>query len=131
MTTTTIERAGIRRDPAPLPAALRAAHLEAADIVAGLDLDDAALWRAADGFVADIAAAAYDFAARLTGDPPVPTAAGVPPVVRVRELAAAQRRLVRALDGPLVASGQPLDQAANHIRMLGLGLCSVARSAHC
>lgn len=128
MTTTTIEQASVRGDLATAAADLQAAHLEVAGIVAEMDLEDTALWRAADGFVADIAAAAYDVAAKLTGDPPVRAAVRVPPVVRVRELAAAQRRLFSVLNRRAVG-GEPLDQAADHVRMLGRGLRCVTSSA--
>jgi hypothetical protein len=128
VTTTTIEQASVRGDLATAQADLQAAHLEAAGIVAELDLDDTAVWRAADGFVADIAAAAYDVAPKLTGDPPVQVAARVPPVVRVRELATAQRRLFSVLNRR-AAIGEPLDQAADQVRMLGRGLRCVTRSA--
>lgn len=128
MTTTTIDQVTARLDLTTALADLRIAHLEAAAVVAELALDDAALWRAADGFVADIAVAAYDVAAKLTGDPPVRAAVRVPPVVRVRELAAAQRRLFSVLNRRAVG-GEPLDQAADHVRMLGRGLRCVTRSA--
>jgi hypothetical protein len=87
---------------------VRAAHLEAAAVVADLDLDDRGLWRRVDRVVAELAGSAYDIAAAVTGTRSGAVAAYVPPVVRVRELASAQRRLFAALDRYPDADGELL-----------------------
>jgi hypothetical protein len=78
-------------------ATLRTAHLAAGPQVASLDLDDATLWRRVDGIVAAISAQAYAVAAALSGQPKLRCATRVAPVVRVRELAAAQSALFAQL----------------------------------
>lgn len=97
MTTATLVR------PAPAEASeavalVRAAHDEFVDVVAGLDLDDRAVWAAADRSVARVSAEAYAMASALTGDRWAVAQPGVPPVVRIRELSVAQRRMFAALD---------------------------------
>jgi hypothetical protein len=81
-----------------LAATLRSAHLEAGRLVASLDLDDAALWARVDAVVAGVSAQAYAVAAALSGQPARRCASRVPPIVRVRELAAAQSALFVQLD---------------------------------
>jgi hypothetical protein len=97
---------------------VRAAHLEAAALVAELDLDTRRLWRRVDRVVVELAAAAYDLAAAVTGTPAGVVAAYVPPVVRVRELASAQRRLFAALDRHPEADGELLAWAGRQARQL-------------
>jgi hypothetical protein len=87
-----------RGSGSPLAATLRSAHLEAGRLVASLDLDDAALWARVDAVVAGVSAQAYAVAAALSGQPARQCASRVPPVVRVRELAAAQGALFVQLD---------------------------------
>lgn len=91
---------------------VRAAHLEAAALVAELDLDDRRHWHRVDRVVAELAAAAYDLSAAVTGTRASAVATHVPPVVRVSELAAAQRRLFAALDRHPEADGELLAWAA-------------------
>jgi hypothetical protein len=95
---------------------VRAIHLEAAAVVAELDLDDRELWQRVDRVVAELAGAAYDLAAAVTGSPPVTVAAYLPPVVRVRELASAQRRLFAALDRHPQTDGELLAWADRQAR---------------
>jgi hypothetical protein len=97
---------------------IRAAHLEAAALVAVLDLDDRRHWRRVDRVVAELAAAAYDLATALTGTRTGVVAAHVPPVVRVSELASAQRRLFAALDRHPQADRELLAWAARQARQL-------------
>lgn len=100
MSTITVPR---HRDQAELreaTAALHAGHAQAAQAVAALDLDDPGVWAAADGLVSALAAEAYWLTARLSGDPPIVPAVRVPPVVRLRELAVAQRGLAARLPAP-------------------------------
>jgi hypothetical protein len=74
-----------------------------------MDLGDAALWAGVAAVVAAISAEAYAVAAALSGRPPRRCARRMPPVVRVRELAAAQIALFVQLDRggvePLPAEG--------------------------
>lgn len=95
---------------------VREAHLEAAALVAGLDLDDRRQWRRVDRVVAELAGAAYDVAAALTRTRAGVAAAYVPPVVRVAELASAQRRLFAALDRHPEADRELLAWAAGQAR---------------
>ncbi|HEY8473119.1 MAG TPA: hypothetical protein VIL37_10870 [Natronosporangium sp.] len=77
---------------------VQAAHLEAAALVADLDLDDRRQWLRVDRAIAELAEAAYDLAAAISHTPPRNVAAHVPPVVRISELASAQRQLFTVLD---------------------------------
>jgi hypothetical protein len=97
---------------------VRTAHLDAAALVAELDLDDRRLWRRVDRVVAELAGAAYDLAAALTGTRTGTVAAYVPPVVRVRELASAQRRLFAALERSPAADGELLVWAGRQAQQL-------------
>jgi hypothetical protein len=74
------------------------AHREFTDVVAGLDLDDRVTWAVADRSVARVSAEANDVVTALTGERWSVAAPGVPPVVRLRELSAAQRRMDATLD---------------------------------
>jgi hypothetical protein len=110
--TDTYQLPDLQHEVAPAVAAtaeLRTAHLQAGRLVAAMDLGDAALWAGVDAVVAAISAEAYAVAAALSGRPPRRCAGRVPPVVRVRELAAAQRALFAQLDrravDPLPAAG--------------------------
>lgn len=76
----------------------RAAHLEFADVVAGLDLDDRTVWTAAERAVARVSAEANGVTSALTGQRWMVAEPGLPPVVRVRELSVAQRRMDAALE---------------------------------
>jgi hypothetical protein len=78
--------------------ALRRAHLAAANVVSEIDLDDAASWAAADPVVTRITTSAYAMTAALTDRPTPKAATTVPPIVRIRELSAAQLHLFAALD---------------------------------
>src|SRR5215207_7530623 len=128
MTTGTMKQVGSRERLTDVLTDLRAAHLEAAATVAELDLDDAALWRQADGVVAAVSAASYDLAAVMTGGRPGRTATGVRPIVRVRELAVAQRGMLAVLDRHPTADEELLDQASQQVGLIGLLLQSLAPS---
>jgi hypothetical protein len=78
--------------------ALLGAHLDAARSASLLDLADADLWSVADQLVAEISAEAYRIKAAIHGTPPIPTASRLSPVVRIRELAHAQRSLAAATE---------------------------------
>jgi hypothetical protein len=111
---------------------LRTAHLKAAATAADVDLDDARCWAMAGDMVSAASSAAYDMAAVLTGQRPTTTATEVPPVVRVRELATAQRQLFRALDSLTDADQRVAERAresASHVGRLGQGLGCLTRSA--
>lgn len=97
---------------------VRDAHLEAAALVAELDLDDRRQWLRVDRVVAELAGAAYDLAAAITGTPPRNVAAHVPPVVRVSELASAQRRLFTVLNQQPDPDPELLAWAGNQAREL-------------
>jgi hypothetical protein len=97
---------------------VRDAHLEAAALVAELDLDDRRHWHRVDRVVAELAGAAYDVAAALTGTRARSVAAYVPPVVRVSEVASAQRRLFAALDRHPEADRELLTWASKQAREL-------------
>jgi hypothetical protein len=103
MSTATITRAETQADvrdrTRDVLADMLAAHLEAASIVAELDLDDTHRWAHASELVGDLSAETYGVIAALTGQPGVVTAPGVAPIVRVREFAIAQRQLFGVLDG--------------------------------
>jgi hypothetical protein len=129
VTTTTVQQP-VHGHLTAAVAELRAAHLAAAGAVAELHLDDATRWRESDGFVADLTAAAYQLTAELTGRPPGRPAARVPPVVRVRELATAQRRLFAVLDRHPAPEPALLERAAQQVEMYGRALRCVARSSH-
>jgi hypothetical protein len=77
---------------------LRWAHLEFAGAAADLAPTPTAAWSDLDRIIAAASTEAYDLAAVLTGHPATAPARNVPPVVRLRELAVAQRSLSRALD---------------------------------
>lgn len=128
MTTGTMEQVGGRKRVADVLADLRTAHLEVAATVAELDLDDAALWRQADGVVAAVTAASYDLTAVMTGGRPGRPATGVRPIVRVRELAVAQRSLLGLLDRHPTADEELLEQASQQVGLIGLLLQSLAPS---
>lgn len=96
MTTTTLE---VHAQATVFAATLAlAAHREFTHIVSSLDLGDRVRWAAADRLVAGVTTEANDVVTALTGERWLLAAPGVPPVVRVRELSAAQRRLEAALD---------------------------------
>ena len=128
MTTGTMEQVGGRERVADVLADLRTAHLDVAATVAELDLDDAALWRQADGVVAAVTAASYDLAAVMTGGRPGRTATGVRPIVRVRELAVAQRSMLALLDRHRTPDEELLEQASQQVGLIGLLLQSLAPS---
>jgi hypothetical protein len=88
----------VQRHETEPSAALIGAHSEVAASVAEFDLDDSTLWQQVDSLVADTAGAAYALTEALIDEPAPRPARGVPPVVRVRELATAQRRLLAPLD---------------------------------
>lgn len=89
---------GAPREWAHVAADLTSAHLEAAQAAAELDLDQAAIWVHADTAISEVATEAYQLAALITGRWPLTTGAHLRPVARLRELAAAQAGLMRALD---------------------------------
>jgi hypothetical protein len=110
---------------------LAGAHLEAAHAAAELDLDQAAIWVAADAAIREIATEAYRCTALITGREALTAAARVRPVVRLRELAAAQAGLMRALDravqthqGDVVVAAEAL-RSAPRIRHLARRLAAV------
>lgn len=108
--------------------ALVDAHLDVAAIVAEFDLGDATLWAEVAAIVSDVVTEANDTAAALTGAPPSTTATEVPPIVRVRELAVAQRRLFGALDSRTSADHpQALRKSADRVQGLGQWLEHLAR----
>jgi hypothetical protein len=121
-----MEQVGSRARLTDVLADLRAAHLDVAATVAELDLDDAALWRQADGVVAAVSAASYDLAAVMTGGRPGRPATGVRPIVRVRELAVAQRSMLALLDRHPNPDEELLEQANQQVRLIGLLLQSLA-----
>jgi hypothetical protein len=112
------------------------AHLQAAAVAAELDLDDAELWEQANGIVAALSAEANRWTEVLTGESATSPAVLAPPVVRLRELAVAQSRLLAALNGAMLSeqSAGPLltgaDRSARRVRMLGRRLQRTLRSTH-
>jgi hypothetical protein len=97
MTTATLDRPA-RVFVGPVVTLALDAHRKFTDVVADLDLDDRVTWAVADRSLARVSAEANDVVSALTGERWPVAAPGVPPVVRVRELSAAQRRLDAALD---------------------------------
>jgi hypothetical protein len=128
VTAIAIDRARASRDVTDPRADLRDAHDEVAAIVAELNLDDTRLWPEVEGIVIEITAAAYAMTSQVTGTPADAPASRVPPIVRVRELATAQRRLFAALDGWPAIDQQSVEQASRRIRSLGELLRCVALS---
>jgi hypothetical protein len=114
---------------------LGTAHLQASAVAAELDLDDAELWEQADGIVAALSAEAYRWTEVLTGEPATRAAVLAPPVVRLRELAVAQSRLLAVLNGAMLLeqSAGPLltvaGRSARRVRMLGGQLQRLLNSA--
>ena len=124
----------VPRLPAVL-AELRMAHLWAAALTAELDLDHTGLWEQADVIVAELSTEAYHITTVVTGEPATSAAVRVAPIVRLRELAVAQSRLLAALaaatrseqsTGALLTAA---DRSARRVRMLGGRLLRVLRSA--
>jgi hypothetical protein len=109
-------------------AALVSAHTEAIAAVAEFDLDDSTLWQQVDSLVADTAGAAYALTQAVTGEPAPRPTRGIPAVVRVRELATAQRRLFAALDRNLPLSDDGIDRATRHVRALSREFRCAAQS---
>ncbi|HEX6578572.1 MAG TPA: hypothetical protein VF082_09390 [Jiangellaceae bacterium] len=121
-----------------LPAALAelgTAHVRAAALAAELDLDHTGLWEHADDIVAELSTEAYYVAGVVTGEPATSAAVRVAPIVRLRELAVAQSRLLAALTaaapserstGALLTAA---DRSARRVRMLGGRLQHALRSA--
>jgi len=130
VTAISIDRASVRRDATDSLADLRVAHHEAAAIVADLDLDNAGLWREVEGIIIEITAAAYAVTSLVTGAPAEVTASQVPPIVRVRELATAQRRLFAAMDRRPALDQQLLERAIRRVHTLGRLLQCVALSGN-
>lgn len=97
MTTAHLLRTGGHVELARLSGQLSVAHGELASTVAMLDVADADVWSSADPAVSEAIAEANAVTEALGGTPLSSPAVGVPPVVRVRELAGAQRRLGTAL----------------------------------
>jgi hypothetical protein len=97
---------------------VRALQLDAAAAVADIDLDDVRLWRRVDGMVAALATVAYNLTAAVTGEAPRAAARSVPPIVRARELASAQRRLFDALDRHPAPAGELVEAANQHVRRI-------------
>lgn len=112
-------------DIAAALADLQAAHLEFAACAADLALTPAAAWAELDRIIAAACTEAYDLTAVLTGRRSTSPARQVPPVVRLRELTAAQRSLNRVLDSrqrvgtPADAELAAADRSAGQVRMLG------------
>jgi hypothetical protein len=121
--------ASVPEDP-DFRAVLRAVHLEVAAIVAEFDLGDATLWTKTAEIVSDVVTEASDMAALLAGAPAETPATGLPPVVWVRELAAAQRRLFGVLDVETpVDQRRALRESADRVHGLGQWLAHLARQA--
>lgn len=118
MTTATIEQVGTQHRMAGALADLRSAHLEAATVVGALDLGDSFLWRQVDGIVERLATAAYDLTGVLTGQLAGVAATNVPPVVRARELATAQRRLFGVLNRHSSQAEELIDRATDQVQRL-------------
>ena len=110
-------------------AALIGAHSEVAASVAEFDLDDSTLWQQVDSLVADTAGAAYALTEAVTGEPAPRPARGAPPVVRVRKLATAQRRLFAALDRCPEPGRKVIDRATDQVRALNREMRCAAQSA--
>jgi hypothetical protein len=119
MTSATIDCTSVEAPAVPAGADIRTAQLYAAAVVADLDLDDPQLWRQADGMVAGLAAVAYDLTAAVTGKAPGAAARHLPPIVRARELASAQRRLFDALDRHPAPAGELVARANRQVHQLG------------
>jgi hypothetical protein len=85
------------RDLPAVLAELGTAHVRAAALAAELDLDHAELWEQADDIVAELSTEAYHLTEVVTGEPTTGAAALAAPIVRLRELAVAQSRLLAAL----------------------------------
>lgn len=118
--------ASVPEDP-DFRAVLRAVHLEVAAIIAEFDLGDTTLWAKTAEIVSDVVTEASDMAALLAGVPSETPATGAPPVVRVRELAAAQRRLFGVLDAETPVDRRPaLLESADRVHGLGQWLAHVA-----
>ena len=99
-------------------------HLRAGQLVAGLSASP--VWARADRLVARLVTDAEEIAAVRLGRSPVPTATGsVPAVVRCRELAMAQRKLVAAIEAPGGPVG--LDAAVVRTRALVAELAEIGR----
>lgn len=125
-------------DVGELPAVLAElgmAHLWAAALTAELDLDHRGLWEQADVIVAELSTEAYHVTAVVTGEPATSAAVRVAPIVRLRELAVAQSRLLAALKAATQSeqsTGAILtaaDRSARRVRMLGGRLQRALRSA--
>jgi len=118
--------ASVPEDP-DFRAVLRAVHLEVAAIVAEFDLGDAPLWTKTSEIISDVVTEASDMTALLAGAPSGTPATGVQPVVRVRELAAAQRRLFGVLDVDTpVDQRRALRESADRVHGLGQWLALLA-----
>lgn len=100
MTAAILQRSATAERERDAVALVRDAHRQVADLVAELDLDDRAVWVTADRSVARVVAEAYGVVGALTGEQWSVAEPGVPPVVRIRELSVAQRRLDATLDKP-------------------------------
>jgi hypothetical protein len=118
MSITTLERPRHRAigDIQAVLTDLRSAHLEFAAAAAGLTPNPAAVWADLDRIIAAASTEAYDLAAVLTGRRATSPARHVPPVVRLRELAVAQRSLSWALDHRDRADVRTEDERAAAIR---------------
>lgn len=123
--TGTDERTSARAVTACRPNDLRVAHLAAAAAVAALDFDRPR-WRRVDRTVAELTASTYRLTAAVTGARPAavtgarpavtPPRPHLPPVVRVRMLAAAQQQLFAALDRHPVPDPALLGPAIREVR---------------
>jgi hypothetical protein len=124
----------VRELPAVL-AELGTAHVRAAALAAELDLDHAGLWEQADDIVAELSTEAYHLTEEVTGKPTPSAAVLAAPIVRLRELAVAQSRLLAALTGATQSeqsTGTLLTAAhrsSRRVRMLGGRLQRALRSA--
>jgi hypothetical protein len=125
----TVQPAHIAHNHEATPwAALITAHSEARAAVGEFDLDDSGLREQVDSLVADIAGTAYTLTEALTGEPTPRPARGAPPVVRVRELATAQRRLLATLDRSVPPDDAVVDRATGHVQALSRELRCAAQS---
>lgn len=111
-------------------------HFEAAEIAA--ECDDSAYVRRPDldQIMALLCTEAYISAAMLTDSSPVAVATNVPPALRRRELASAQRMLVAAVND-VTESGPPasdvvemMSRSADRVRLLAARLADAVTPLH-
>lgn len=112
--------AGVDLRASEARARLLLAHRAAAECVDALGLDDLRLWMRAAPWVTALTRAAYELSAVVRGEHPQRAATCVPPVVRTRELAHAQDRLVMDLRHASVPVDLLEESAAQVARLVRL-----------